>query len=318
MFGTVYGWERPNWFAPPGYALSEADLAKPDVLLNENHPAPAPGEPIREKWSFRRSNYFPFVGEECRQCPRPCRPAGHVGLRQGLCRGPRRRGVARFDPRQPHPEEDRPHRRSAISCPPNGGVRVRVHGLPHRAATSFYLVSAGALERHDHDILQKLLPADGSVRFQPVTTAVRRVRARRAAIARRSSRALTDTDLSNEAFPWLTGKTISVGPTQAYALRVNFVGELGFELHHPIEMQNALFDLLWEAGKPFGLRPFGIRAMMAMAVEKSYRLIGRELSIEYSAFESGLDRFVHPNKGGFLGRDALVDMARARLQPTAS
>ena len=89
-------------------------------------------------------------------------------------------------------------------------------------------------------------------------------------------------------------------------LRVNFVGELGWELHHPIEQQNYIFDMLMEAGAEFGIKPFGIRAMTAMAIEKSYRLIPRELSIEYSAWESGLDRFVHPNKGEFIGRDALV------------
>ena len=117
---------------------------------------------------------------------------------------------------------------------------------------------------------------------------------------------LTDADLSSKAFPWLTGKSIDVGHAQAHALRVNFVGELGWELHHRIEMQNTIFDLVMDAGKEFGIKPFGIRAMMSMAVEKSYRLVGRELSIEYSAYESGLDRFVHPNKGQFLGRDALV------------
>ena len=67
-----------------------------------------------------------------------------------------------------------------------------------------------------------------------------------------------------------------------------------------------MFDALMEAGEEFGIKPFGIRAMTAMAIEKSYRLIPRELSIEYSAWESGLDRFVHPNKGDFIGRDALV------------
>jgi dimethylglycine dehydrogenase len=71
-------------------------------------------------------------------------------------------------------------------------------------------------------------------------------------------------------------------------------------------MQNTIFDLIWDAGREFGLKPFGIRAMLTLAVEKSYRLIGRELSIEYAALESGLDRFVHPNKGQFIGRDALV------------
>ncbi len=68
----------------------------------------------------------------------------------------------------------------------------------------------------------------------------------------------------------------------------------------------ALFDYLMAAGKEFGIRPYGIKAMGALSIEKSYRLVPRELSIEYSAYESGLDRFVHPNKGQFLGRDALV------------
>jgi dimethylglycine dehydrogenase len=89
-------------------------------------------------------------------------------------------------------------------------------------------------------------------------------------------------------------------------LRVNFVGELGYEFHGPVEQQIALFDQLMEAGKEFGIRPYGIKAMSSLSIEKSYRLIPRELSIEYSAYESGLDRFVHPNKGQFIGRDALV------------
>src|SRR5690606_41243457 len=97
---------------------------------------------------------------------------------------------------------------------------------------------------------------------------------------------------------------VDVGGAQATAMLVNFVGELGFELHHPVEMQNAIFDLLFEAGAEFDLKPFGIRAMDSLRLEKSYRLIPREMSIEYAALESGLDRFVHLNKGGFIGRDA--------------
>ena len=91
--------------------------------------------------------------------------------------------------------------------------------------------------------------------------------------------------MSKASFPWLTGKFINVGVAQARALRVNFVGELGWELHHPIEMQNTIFDLLMEAGRSFDIRPFGIRAMDSMRLEKSYRLIPRELSIEYAAQE---------------------------------
>ena len=122
---------------------------------------------------------------------------------------------------------------------------------------------------------------------------------------------LTDADLSTATFPWLTGQTINVGHATAKALRVNFVGELGWELHHPIEMQTTIFDLLMEAGAPHGLKPFGIRAMDALRIEKSYRLIPRELSIEYAALESGLDRFVHLNKAGFIGREALVERQQA-------
>ena len=73
VFGSVFGWERPNWFAPEGYELTDADLDRPDVILNHNHPD-VPGEPIREKWSFRRSNYFEHVGNECRHVTQ------HVGI----------------------------------------------------------------------------------------------------------------------------------------------------------------------------------------------------------------------------------------------
>jgi dimethylglycine dehydrogenase len=181
---------------------------------------------------------------------------------------------------------------------------LRIHCLPRRAE-AFYLVGAGAFERHDWDYLSKLVPRDGTVNLRKVTSqyGVLVIAGPR---ARALLKSLTDTDLSNAAFPWLTGKPINVGPASARCLRVNFVGELGYELHHPIEQQNAIFDLLWDAGKAFDLKPYGIRAMMALSIEKSYRLLRSELSIEYSAYESGLDRFVHPNKGDFIGRDALV------------
>ena len=304
VFGTVYGWERPGWFAPPGYELSEAELAKPDVLLNENHPAPKPGEKVREKWSFRRSNYFAFVGEECLNI------RDNVGLQDMSA-------FAKAYVTGPGAEvwldsilaNRIPRKIGRIGLchllTSKGGVRSEFTVF-RTGLEGFYLVSAGALERHDHDILMKLLPKDGSVRFYPVTTDYG-VLVLAGPNSRKLLQKLTDADLSNEAFPWLTGKQINIGPAGAYALRVNFVGELGYEVHHPIEMQNAIFDLLWDAGKEFGLKPFGIRAMLALAVEKSYRLVGRELSIEYAALESGLDRFVHPNKGAFLGRDALVE-----------
>ncbi len=96
------------------------------------------------------------------------------------------------------------------------------------------------------------------------------------------------------------------GVVGTLAMRLNYVGELGWELHHDIEFQNHIFDVLMTAGSDLGLKPFGIRAMDSLRYEKSYRMVGTEISIEYSAYESGLDRFVHPDKGDFVGRDALL------------
>lgn len=304
VFGSVYGWERPGWFAPPGYELSEADKTYEDVLLHHNHPsAPADGKPPRERWSFRRSNYFDFVGEECRNV------TDNVGLQDMSA-------FAKFEVSGPGAEawldgllaNKLPKKVGRIALThlltKQGGVRAEFT-VYKEGPEKFYLVSAGALERHDWDYLAKARPRDGSVDLQKVTTQHGVL-----VLAGPNSRALlqklTDTDLSNAAFPWLSGQDISVGAAVTKALRVNFVGELGWELHHPIETQNYIFDLLWREGKAFGLKPFGIKAMSALSIEKSYKLMGREMSTEYAAYESGLSRFVHPNKGQFLGRDALV------------
>ncbi len=303
VFGSVYGWERPNWFAPDGYGLAADTIAKPDVLLNENHPPPDASGKVREIWSFRRSNYFEFVGAECRHVHE------HVGVQdmtpfaKYLVQGP---GAQAWLDHILANRIPRASGRIALChlLSKNGGVRSEFT-VYREAPERFYLVGAGALERHDWDCLQKLHTKDDGVELSNLTTQLGVL-----VIAGPKSRTLlqklTDTDLSNSAFAWLTGKMIAVGSAQARCLRVNFVGELGYELHHPIEMQNTIFDLLAEAGRSVQLKPYGIRAMMSLALEKSYRLIRNELSIEYAAFESGLERFVHPNKGNFIGRDALV------------
>lgn len=185
-----------------------------------------------------------------------------------------------------------------------GGVRSEFT-VYKVAPQRYYLVSAGAYERHDHDYLKKALPRDGSVNFERLTTAMG-VLVLAGPRSRDVLKKLTDADLSNEAFPWLTGQRISLGVAQVDALRVNFIGELGWEIHHPIEMQNYIFDLLMEAGAEFDIKPFGIRAMTLMAIEKSYKLFPRELSVEYSAYESGLDRFISLKKPGFYGKEALL------------
>ena len=303
VFGSVYGWERPGWFAPKGYALTEKDLNRPDVLLNHNHAAPTEDGRIVEKWSFRRSNAFRFVGEECRNVMDNVALQDMSAFAKCFVSGP---GAEKWLDSILANKIPKKVGRIALThmLTERGGVRAEFTVYKVRDQ-GYYLVSAGAFERHDHDYLRKALPADGSVQMMPVTTAWG-VLVLAGPNSRKVLQKLTDTDLSNEAFPWLSGKQISVGTTSAHTMRVNFVGELGYEFHHPIEQQVALFDLLMEAGKEFGIRPYGIKAMSSLSIEKSYRLIPRELSIEYSAYESGLDRFVHPNKGQFIGRDALV------------
>ena len=159
------------------------------------------------------------------------------------------------------------------------------------------------------------MPDDGSVRFDNLTNSIG-VLVLAGPKARDILQKITRADLSNATFPWLSSRLIEVNLAPAMAFRMNFVGELGWELHHPIEFQNHIFDALMVAGSEFGLKPFGIRAMDAMRLEKSYRLVGTELSIEYAALESGLDRFVHLNKGDFKGRQKLSQWQEAGFANT--
>ncbi|WP_372424219.1 GcvT family protein [Salinarimonas chemoclinalis] len=303
VFGSVYGWERPNWFAPQGYGLDEADLDRDDVLLAENHPPVKAGERPRERWSFRRSNYFAHVGREVRRVHEAVGIQDLTAFAKYAVSGPG--AEAWLDGILANRLPQKTGRIGlAHMLAQNGGVRAEFT-VYREGPERFYLVGMGSAERHDFDYLTKLRPRDGSVDLARVTTQIG-VLGLAGPHARDVLQSVTDTDLSNAAFPWLTGRTIDVGFASAEALRVNFVGELGFELHIPVETTAYVFDLLMEAGRPFGIAPYGVRAMDSMRLEKSYRVLPRELSIEYAALESGLDRFVKPDKGDFIGREALL------------
>jgi len=278
VFGQKFGWERPNWFAPEGVEQ-------------------------KDDWSFRRSAWFEHIGNEARNV------AENVGLLDmsafAKCRvsGP---GAEDF---LDHLFANRlPKKVGRVglchALLPSGGV-LSEFTVQREGPDSFYLVSAGALQRLDHDYLTKQMPSDGSVRFDQLTNSMG-VLVLSGPKSRELMQRVSNADFSNAAFPWLSGQDIDVGLAPCNAIRVNFVGELGWELHHPIEYQNHIFDALMEAGADLGIKPFGIRAMDSLRLEKSYRMVGTEMSIEYAAYESGLDRFVHPNKGDFIGRDALV------------
>lgn len=278
VFGQKFGWERPNWFAPQGV-------------------------PQQDHWSFRRSRWFEHVGEECRNVTEnvglldlsafaKCRISGPgaEAFLDGLVANRLPKAVGRLV--------------LAHALAPAGGVHSEFTIL-REGAESFYLVSAAAYQRLDHDWLHRHMPADGSVRYENLTNALG-VLVLAGPKARTLLERVSSDDFSNDGFKWLTAREVTIGMAPCRAMRVNFVGELGWELHHPIEYQNHIFDALWEAGQDMGLKPFGIRAMDSLRVEKSYRMPGAELSIEYAALESGLHRFVHPNKGEFVGRDGLA------------
>lgn len=135
---------------------------------------------------------------------------------------------------------------------PLGGVHSEFT-VQREGPDSFYVVSAGAWQRLDHDWLKKQMPTDGSVQFQNLTGAMGVL-----VVAGPKARALLQpicgADLSNEAFPWLTGQETSIGHAPVKLLRVNFVGELGWEIHHPIEYQNHIFDAIFKDGDAHGLK----------------------------------------------------------------
>ncbi|HCD79505.1 MAG TPA: dimethylglycine dehydrogenase, partial [Alphaproteobacteria bacterium] len=117
----------------------------------------------------------------------------------------------------------------------------------------------GAGQRLDHDWIKKHMPDDGSVRFDDLTNSIG-VLVLAGPHARDILQKVTRSDLANGAFPWLSSKMIDVNLAPTMAFRMNYVGELGWELHHPIEYQNHIFDALMDAGAEFQLKPFGIRA----------------------------------------------------------
>ncbi len=286
VFGQKFGWERPNFFATDGM-------------------------PQEDDWSFRRSRWFEAIAREVANTTQ------NVGLLDmtafAKCRvsGPGAEAFVDY-----FVANNLPGSVGGLSLAhalnTNGGVHSEFT-IRRESDDSFYLVSAGALQRLDHDYLKKVMPNDGSVQFTQLTGA-HGVLVLAGPRARKLLERVTDADLSNEAFRWLTAQDIVVGKAPVNAMRVNFVGELGWELHHPVEYQNHIFDALFAAGEDLGLQPFGIRAMDSMRLEKSYRMVGTELSIEYSAFESGMDRFVKADKGDFLGRDALLAWQQAGIK----
>ncbi|MDH3452995.1 MAG: aminomethyltransferase family protein, partial [Gammaproteobacteria bacterium] len=192
-----------------------------------------------------------------------------------------------------------------------GGVRAEFT-VTRLQDDVFFLVSTPRGERHDFDCLWRALPYNGSVTLRNVTlergcwTVV-------GPKARDILQGLSDEDLSNETFRWLTGRTGALGlASDVRMLRVNYEGELGWELYHPICYNLHLFDEITRAGAEHGLSMAGYRAIESLRLDKSYRAMYRDLNIEHTALESGLDRFVRFDKD-YVGREALEKQRQAGL-----
>jgi dimethylglycine dehydrogenase len=278
VWGQRYGWERANWFAPPGVER-------------------------RDQWSFRRSNYFAHVGNEVRLMREQVGVIDLTPFTKHEVTGPG--AEAWLDQLVANKVPTRIGRLAlSHALTARGGIRSEFT-ITKIAEQHFYVVSAGAAERYDGDYLVKALPPDGSVGLRNITNTRGCL-----VVAGPESRAvlaqLTDTPLDNDAFPWLTAQTIEAAlAVDVYALRVNFVGSLGWELHFPVEYAHGLFDALFAAGAAHGIGMVGMRAMESLRMEKSYRMWGSDMTPDYTPFEASLERFVRMKKADFIGRQAL-------------
>ena len=278
VFGQKFGWERANWFVD-------------GEMEQEDH------------WSFRRSKWFDAVGKEV------INVTNNVGVLDmtafAKCRISGKHALKFLDNLLANKI---PQKSGQIALchalNSNGGIHSEFNVLKEKEE-SYYLVSAGALQRLDHDYIKKYMSQDDDVHYQNLTDE-KGVLVLAGPKSRELLERVSDHDFSNEAFPWLSAQEIEIDDFRITAMRVNYVGELGWELHHELNDQNKIFDKLFENGSDLGLKPFGIRAMDSMRFEKSYRMVGTELSIEYSAFESSMDRFIQTDKENFLGKESLL------------
>ena len=285
VFGARGGWERAVYF-------------------------PSTSDPQdKPQWSFRRPRWHTAIARECEA----------VQQRVAVLDLP---GFTKFDVSGPGAGDWLNHMvagtvpkvgRTALNyfCAPNGGI-VTEMTITALQPERYWLISAAAGERHDEHWLREHLPASGpavridnqSARFGTLIVVGPK--------SRELLSLLTSADLSNEAFPWLSVRHIDIGYTRAIALRVNYVGELGWELHLPMEHLLSVYDLVWEAGEKFGIHDYGLYAMDSLRLEKCYRAWKGDLTTEYTPFMASLDRFVKLDKpGGFIGQEALRREAAA-------
>jgi glycine cleavage system aminomethyltransferase T/glycine/D-amino acid oxidase-like deaminating enzyme len=279
------GWERPRWYE------SNARLLR-DVRVPDRHPWTA------KFWS-------------------PIAAAEHVAARAGAglfdmsplpkleVTGP---GALAFLQRMTTNQLDKPvgSINYALMLDEAGTIRSDITAI-RTAPERFQLGCNGPL---DLDWLRRHAPADGSAQVREITGQYCCL-GLWGPNARAVLSAVSDDDLS---FPYFSARKIAVGEVPVLAVRVSYVGELGWELYAPTEYGGRLWDLVWKAGAGHGLIPVGRAAFESMRLEKGYRLWGADMHTEYDPYEAGLGFAVKLDKGEFFGRDALI--ARKEAGPS--
>ncbi len=280
-FGEKSGWERANWFEP--------NAARGDESLRPRG------------WAGRL--WSPAVGPEHRACRETAALFDETSFAKIDVLGP---GAADFLERLCDNRVAREVGRVTYTQMLNEGGGIECDFTVTRLAEDrFRIVTGTAFGRHDLAWIRSHAPDDGSVFVEDVTS-------RYACLglfgpaAREILQPLTGVDLGNASFPYMHARELTVGPAPCLAVRVTYVGELGWELYCPTEFGLALWDAIWEAGRPLGLAAGGYKAIDSLRLEKGYRVWGADMTPEDTPYEAGLGFAVKLDKGDFVGREALL------------
>ena len=280
-FGEKSGWERANWFEP------NADRGD---------------ESLRPRgWAGRL--WSPAIGAEHVACRETAALFDETSFAKIDVLGP---GAADFLERLCDNRVARDV--GAVTYTqmlnPRGGIECDFT-VTRLAEDRFRIVTGTAFGQHDAAWIRANAPSDGSVAIEDVTS-------RFACLglwgprAREILQPIADADLGNEAFPYMRMRELSVGPVPCVALRVTYVGELGWELYCPMEFGLRLWDEIWEAGREHGLVAGGYKAIDSLRLEKGYRVWGADITPDETPYEAGLGFAVKLDKDDFVGRDALA------------
>jgi len=280
-FGEKSGWERPNWFE--SNAADGDESLRPRGWAGMHWSAAIGAEALATR---RAAGLFDETSFAKIEVVGP----GAVAFLQRLCANDVDVPVGRIVYTQLL------NRRGGIEC---DLTVTRVTG------DRFLMITGTAVGQHDLGWLRRHLPGDGSVLINDLTSG-RVCFALWGPHARDILAPVTRDDISDAAFPYLTAQAITVGSVPVYALRVTYVGELGWELYAHTEFGLALWETLWGAGQPHGLVAGGYRAIDALRLEKGYRVWSSDITPDETPFEAGLGFAVQLDRGDFIGRDALV------------